>query len=222
MKNIYKISVAIGLFLVVLLNLVSATIQTLPNTIKQNECVNLPQAYANSEYQNITIVQYPNGSYISINKEMTKDGSYFNYTFCHTSSIGKYIVNGIGDMDGVLTSWAYDFEVTSNGEKVSLSNIVLVLAFLIVAIIMFVIGNSFENDKYIVKTSFYIFALLMGLLAISSAGIIASESESLSTMSTMGLLLILSVISFIFLYVFIKWSIYTFEQFKTKKEERWN
>jgi hypothetical protein len=80
----------------------------------------------------------------------------------------------------------------------------------------------FEKDMYIIKTSFYIFSLLMGLLAITSAGIISSESANLSKMSTMGLLLILSVIAFIFLYVFIKWSIYTFDQFKIKKESRWN
>ena len=62
----------------------------------------------------------------------------------------------------------------------------------------------------------------MCLLAINSGSIIASESLGISNMSLAGLILIITVISFMILYLFITWMIQTFKQIKNKEGIRWN
>lgn len=113
------------------------------------------------------------------------------------------------------------FIVTSNGEQVSLSNTILIIAFLIISVIFFIIGYSFRMENYLVKSSFYLLALFMALLSVNSARIIAGESANLSKMSLTGLVVMISVICFMFLYVFITWTINTFRQLKDKREVRW-
>ena len=72
------------------------------------------------------------------------------------------------------------------------------------------------------KISLYLCALLMGLVALNSARIIASESLNLSIMSTSGMLVIITIISFFALYLFVMWSIETFKAVKQKEGVRWN
>jgi len=101
---------------------------------KQESCIVLPQSYANSTYQNITFIQFPDKTTIEINSYMTKVGSYFNYTFCNTSQLGTYIVNGIGDYDGVDETWAYDFSITPTGKSFSTVDISVYIFFLLVCL----------------------------------------------------------------------------------------
>jgi hypothetical protein len=208
----------ISLVLVLIaLPMLSAT--TLGSFQKDNY-IELPQI-ANSTYCNITSIKYPNSTKIGLTYpiEMTKTGVDYTHILSkdYTSNIGVYIVNGECD----TVAWAYDFEITSTGEKVSLSNIVIVFAFLFVGAILFILGYTFEKERWILKTSFYIFALFMGLLAINSANIIASESSRLSQMSSVGLITIITIIGFLVLYLFINWTIQTFKQIKEKDEIRW-
>jgi len=114
-----------------------------------------------------------------------------------------------------------NYEITTTGQKVSLSNIVIVIAFLVVGIILFILGYTFDREKWILKTGFYVFSLLMCLLAINSGSIIASESLGISNMSLTGLILIIAVISLMMLYLFITWMIQTFKQLKNKESIRW-
>ncbi len=110
MKKILLI-LFIGIFLI---SLTSAEIQTL-GTFKQRECINLIQTCENCTYNNISSVLYPNSSVVLSNIVMTKDDTYYNYTFCNTSTLGSYIVNGYGDLDGERTTWNYDFKITPSG-----------------------------------------------------------------------------------------------------------
>ena len=110
MKKILLI-LFIGIFLI---SLASAEIQTL-GTFKQRECINLIQTCENCTYNNISSVLYPNSSVVLSNIVMTKDDTYYNYTFCNTSTLGSYIVNGYGDLDGERTTWNYDFKITPSG-----------------------------------------------------------------------------------------------------------
>jgi len=198
---------------VFLISLVSADL----GTYSLNECVNI-KTILNSSSVNISTLSYPNSTIIITDKEMSKNGLTFNYTFCNTSTFGTYVYDYYDNKGNVYVN---SFEITKNGEKVSLSNSILVIAFLIVGILLFVYGYTIDKEKYLLKTGIFLFSLLMGLLAVNSAGIIASESVNLSLMSTSGLILIISVISIIFLYVFITWTIQTFKQVKDRRELQW-
>lgn len=102
-------------FLLVILILPVVTAVTI-GTVKQSNCINLYQICENCTENNITTILYPlNRTVADHGIRMTKNETYYNYTYCDTTSLGRYIVNGVGDLDGDLTSWVYDFEVTGTG-----------------------------------------------------------------------------------------------------------
>jgi hypothetical protein len=221
-----KISIAFMLLVGIFyfsIQLTLAETQTL-GTFQQNSNINLIQQCTNSTYANITRVILPNSTF-ALNGQfaMTKLGDDYSYTLSlgNTSLLGEYLVYGICNEDGSKIGWQYNFYITTTGDKVSLSNIILVIAFLVIAGILFILGFTFEKDKFVLKTSFYLFSLIMCLIALNSGRIIASESSGLSSMSNGALILLISVIAFILLYIFIYWTIKTFNLFKQKKEERW-
>ncbi len=213
MNKTFAKSKAWLIFLVLAMPIITASL----GTFKQNDCVDI-KTILNTTSVNISTISNPNSTLMLSNKAMSKNGLTFNYTFCNTSVIGKYIYDYF-DIEGNV--YVNDFEITTNGEKVSLSNIIIVIAFLIISIILFILGYSFDKEKYLIKTGFYLFSLLMALLSINSARIIASESANLSKMSLAGLILIISVICLMFVYVFITWTINTFKQLKNKEGVRW-
>ncbi len=112
MKKII-LTIILGMFLI---SLASASIQTI-GPFKINKDVELIQTCANCSFNNITSILSPNSSTLITNVEMTKDGSNYNYTLNSTfvSLTGRYIVNGIGDENGIDTIWNYDFEVNPTG-----------------------------------------------------------------------------------------------------------
>jgi len=189
---------------------------------KKDICVRIFQSGEGFTSCNITSIIYPNSTVAISESQMTKQSVEYNYSFCNTEILGDYIVNGLctNGTDNII--WDYTFKVSTTGEEVSLSNIIIVIAFLVVGIFLFILGFSFSQDKWIIKSSFFLLALLFGLLAINSGKIIASESSGLSTMSMAGLTLIISITLVMFLYVFINWTVQTFEQLKNKKEIRWD
>ncbi len=189
---------------------------------EQNNIVELTQVCDNCTYVHLTTVQYPNSSVIDIGINMTKVRSTYNYSFSNTISIGDYIYTTCGDPDGIYTCQSVDFEITTTGDKVSLSNIIIVITFLLVAGMFLYIGSTFDKEKWMVKTAFHLCALLMGLLAINSGRIIASESLDLTTMGTSGLIIMVTIISFMFLYIFICATISAFKQIKYRNELRWD
>jgi hypothetical protein len=144
-KNIYKIY-SLFIFLIVImfmqLTFVSA-IETL-GTFKQSDCVQLIQTCSNCSYNNISSVLYPNSTQALGQVAMVKTGTNFVYTFCNTSSLGSYIVNGFGDVEGTLTVWAYDFEITTTGNSNN-NTIPLFLALggFIILIFAFALKNNY-------------------------------------------------------------------------------
>ena len=191
-------------------------------TFQKDECIDLVQICDNCTSNNISYINYPNGTKLLLNTEMTKDNTYYNYTFCNTTSLGNYVVNGLGDLDGVITVWNYDFDVTYTGEKVSLSNIILALIYIIMSLVFLALAFSFSKDHWIIKTFFNFCAILMGILALNTGKIIASESMNLSRMGEVGLTVMYAVISIFFLYIFIFMFIDVIKTMKNKKEIRWN
>jgi len=106
-------------------------------TFIQGSCIELKQI-ANASYCNVTSVNYPNSSKAVSSLMMTKSGSEFNYTsFCETSLLGKYIVNGECDGEG----WAYHFNITTTGDNGNIIPIFLLIGGIIIFIIALVSKN---------------------------------------------------------------------------------
>jgi len=109
-----KVLLVFLISLLVISMVVAAEQQSL-GTFKQNECINLIQTCANCSYVNISSVITSSSVQVLGQSEMTKVGTIYNITFCGTSLIGKYVVNGVGDLDGTNQIWSYDFEITPSG-----------------------------------------------------------------------------------------------------------
>jgi len=122
--------------------MVSAEVQTL-GTFKQNTCVNLIQTCSNCSYSNISSVIAPNSASLLGQVVMTKISNVYNYSFCSTSQIGSYIVNGISDVDGSQVVWAYDFQITPSGSNNNPNfYYIIFIASLGVVILGFVLKNA--------------------------------------------------------------------------------
>jgi hypothetical protein len=120
-----------------LIGSLSAEVQTL-GVFKIGDCVRLVQSCANCTYNEITSIQYPNSTLLSLNVLMNKNGTFYDYTFCEVNANGNYIVNGIGNPDGIDTIWAYNFEVTPSG-LVSTNGEAIVYVILIIVVLIFFI-----------------------------------------------------------------------------------
>jgi len=217
------------IFILFCIFLSSFAIAAIPGlgVFKQDGCIELKQTCTiNGSFCdgcNISSIDYPNSSIAMSNLIMTKRIGDFNYSFCNASARGEYHVNGHCTFGSdILKNWVYYFEVTESGEKVSLSNIILTIALLLFAGLCFVIGKAFQPDKWVVKTFFFIAALLVGLLALNSARIIATESVNLSKTATTSLIVAVAIVSLMFLYMLVYFTIDTFKQVRRKKEVRWN
>ena len=102
--------------LLLILPIISAEITTL-GVFKQYSPIELLQICSNCTYNNVTSVLYPNSTKVTEDLNMTQIGTRYNYTLAgdYISVPGTYIVNGVGDLDGVPTVWSYTFEVNPTG-----------------------------------------------------------------------------------------------------------
>ena len=123
------------MFCMVFISFASAQQQSL-GTFKSGECVNLIQTCSDCTYNIISNVLFPNSSIAITNASMDRDDTYYNYSFCNTSTLGIYIVNGYGDLGGVKTAWNYDFEITTFGQDLDTSKAIVYLI-LIIAVFLF-------------------------------------------------------------------------------------
>ncbi|TET07430.1 MAG: hypothetical protein E3J83_05070 [Candidatus Atribacteria bacterium] len=128
--------ILILIFSIILISFASTQQQSL-GPVKQNDCIQIIQTCSDCTYNNISRVLYPNKTVVLSNVAMTKDDTYYNYTFCNTSTLGNYIVNGYGDLGGTKTSWTYDFEVTPTGFILETSESILYIIILIVTFLLF-------------------------------------------------------------------------------------
>lgn len=200
------------------------TILAIPDlgVFQQDDDVELLQVCDNCSYVNLTTVQLPNSTILDIGVNMTKIHTTYNYTFTKTDLLGEYIYTTCGDDDTVFICQSVGFEITTTGDKVSLSNSIIVIVFLLMGGLFLYMGSVFDAEKWIVKTAFYLFSIMMGLLAVNSARIIVSESTDLTLMGTSGFIIIIAVLLFMFLYIMITATVNVFKQIKHKKEIEWN
>jgi len=190
-------------------------------TFKKGECISLVQICESCTYNNISYVLYPNSSTALSNVQMTRDDTFYNYTFCDTNIIGEYLVNGFGDEDGTKEIWVYDFRITGSGDSVSTTQGILLLAQFGVVALFFGLGRVFSREKWKVKLFFDLSALLMGVILLNSIRIVSAQANSLNTMGETGLYLGMVILLFLFMYMFIHALIEVFNYFKNKKQMRW-
>jgi hypothetical protein len=149
MKNKLILTLIVSMFLI---SLVSANQIATLGTFKQNECIELKQSCADCSYVNFSRVSYPDGTRAMNNTVATKDGSIFNLEFCNTDQLGTYIVEGIGDVEGTDTVFAYDFEVTFSGSKLSelsiSANFLLFSFFIILILSIYSISNKVNYESW--------------------------------------------------------------------------
>ena len=163
-KEIFIFMVFISAIL--MLNFASAQSPSL-GTVRQGECVNLVQSCSSCTTNVISTVLYPNSSVaVSTLTMSTTDSIYYNYTFCNTTTLGQYIVNGYGDVDGIDTNWVYDFWVTPNGTITSSSQGLLSIGVLF-SIVLLMIFFGWLAFRFIEKDSTFaigLFFLVMSLI----------------------------------------------------------
>ena len=196
--------------------------QTL-GTFESGNDVTLIQSCDASSYSNITKITYPNST-LAVDSElaMVANGNTYSYIFSDTDDLGDYLVYGHCDEKGTDTVWVYDFEITSTGQKVSLSNSIIVFALLGLAAIFLVISFFFKEDYWILKSFFQFLSVGAGLIAVNSARIISSESNSLGAMGNVGIIIMIVVMLLFFLWIFVYAFIEVIKTFKEKRSLRWD
>lgn len=155
MKRVY----VIGSLLILLIFLMFQTVSSAEfginglGTVSQNECINLIQTCANCTYLNFTSVIAPNTTRLLENAEAEKSGTEYNYTFCDTASAGEYIVNSIGDIDGVDTIKSYTFLVSNLGitqtTSQAIGSAVFILIILALTVFFMILGINLAKSAYL-------------------------------------------------------------------------
>ncbi len=163
MKKIYLTLILVMFFI----SFASASISDL-GTFKQNGCINLPQTCPACTYNNISRITVSPDSIEVLNDDVTmqKDGTFYNYTFCSTSYIGKYTVDGYGDLGGgPKINWNYYFTISPSG---------------------IIQGSIFENSVLIFMVIFSLMFMGLGIyFRIPSLGFMGSILMLLSGVYTM-------------------------------------
>jgi hypothetical protein len=125
------------MFCMMLFSFASAT--TTLGTIKQSECIEIPQVCASCTYVNLSI-QYPNKSIAVSNQPMVSQGAgLWTYNFCNTSQLGRYDVSGQGDLNGIDTGFSVLwFEVSPSGQGGNTNTIFFIFVILLIYGITFI------------------------------------------------------------------------------------
>jgi len=186
-------------------------------TFQQSSCVNI---VTNLNVSSVTLdgVTGPTSIVYIINTPMQKQGNYFNYSFCNTSNIGTYTY---GYTDSATNSYSNSFDITGTGDGSDTNQGYMILALIGVMAIFTAIGFSFSKDKWKIRTFFFMAALSMGIVLLNSLRIIAGTSSKLNQMANIGLIVGITILSFMFLYMLIFYTIETFKYFKEKRRMRW-
>lgn len=141
LKTIIIPSILLTTFIILFMSLSSAQVQTL-GIFKTDSCVNLRQVCQNCTYVNITSVIFPDSTIAVGQVIMDSDGIGYNFTFCNNSQNGEYIVNGIGDIDGINTLWAYNYFVNPLGKIFTNAEAILYTIIFFIAFILFILCGA--------------------------------------------------------------------------------
>jgi hypothetical protein len=132
----------LGIFMISLAN---AQIQTL-GTFTVNKSVVLLQSCSNCTSINISSVYSPSGIIVVRNVAMTRNLTLFNYTLNSTlaNEVGRWIVTGITNNDGINVNFAYDFYLNEGGSDITTPQGILYFIALALATFLFVLSLYFS------------------------------------------------------------------------------
>jgi len=124
-----------------LISFVASSTQVLGTFEKEKDII-LVQTCASCTYNTITSVTLPNSTALITNAVMVADGSRYTYILKagNVTGIGIYLVNGVGDLNGADTVWAYTFEVTGTGQELTEAKAMVYIGFFIILIFLFVLS----------------------------------------------------------------------------------
>ncbi len=127
------------LMLILMVGFVSSEVNDY-ESVKQNECVTLKQVCASCSFTNVSLT-YPNSTLALSNVPMVDSGgALWTYEFCNTTELGRYDINGVGDLEGVNTGFdVLYFEVTPSGSILDSASSTTLFGSLLVMLILSVV-----------------------------------------------------------------------------------
>lgn len=118
----------------------SNIVDTNLGTYYQGQNIPLIQT-CNCTFNNISSIKLGDGTILNLNVQMTNQSAiFYNYTLNgnYTTSIGRYTVVGVGDLDGKNEVWTYSFDVKGGSET-------FIIILLILFFVLTVYGISIKN-----------------------------------------------------------------------------
>ena len=219
---------------IVFLSLASATVQTL-GTFKQGSEVELIQSCADCSYINITSVIYPNSSRALGEVQMVQEGSLWTYSFSNTEELGKYIVCGIGDLEGVNTVWCYDFYISSTGKTESiftgLVSTIFFISILAITFLFFILGFKFSDYNgmgavalffYGIGFLFVLYSLFLGYVFAGELGMINQAGLQLTMFKIVGTFIGLLIIGFVIYSLYLAIRAWDFKKNTLNNDDGWD
>ena len=110
---------------------------TFIDTFEQNTTNTLWQTCNGCTSVNITSILYPDGTNNISVLEMTRTGTYYNYSFSDTSQLGRYFYNVVGDKNSDSNVETFCFGVTPNGEVFTQGKAISYIGFIITLFVLF-------------------------------------------------------------------------------------
>lgn len=183
--------------------------------------VTIRQLCASCTYNNITSITYPNGSLAQDEVAMNADGSEYTFGFDDTDIEGEYTINGIGDIGGTDTVWAYTFDITGTGNPVNdnypFTLGVIILVIFGISVLFICLTDKMEQPGMKIFFMMLSFFFLIGTMGF---GIITMQEmnvpEGISSGSTMILFALCMVLIVVMMYILIKITINALEMYKVK------
>jgi len=227
-ENKWTLSIITILIILLLASMISAS----PGTYKQNTNITLIQTCDDCTFNNITTIVLGNKTVLNINEAMTQgSGNVYSWILIsnHTSSLGIYTINGIGD-DSSGANWVYTIEVTPSGKSTTTGNSLLLILsigfFLILGILSFFGFYKSSGNLGIslpVRWTFFIFGFIFFLTSINL--ISATIPDALVNENVVGFFDFFASVSFLlFWFAFgllaIMWFLTFFQTILIKKNQR--
>lgn len=146
MKGKLFLIFVLGLFLI---SIVGANL----GTFKQKECVQIV-TNLNTSSVNISGITSPSPiqEILITNQEMTKDGTFFNYTFCNTSKTGVYTY-GYCDFSGNCYSNDFIISFSGNNTDFELGIILFNSFFLLLCLVLVVLSSKLIKPEQSLSSS---------------------------------------------------------------------
>jgi hypothetical protein len=147
---------------------------------KKNTCIDLVQTCDNCTYVNFSVVS-PTSQVLLSSANGSQIGTIYNKTFCNTTLSGLYKVMTTGDIDGVITTMSYSFEINPSGISrvdnpigiiVPIFSLLINFFILLLSLRKQILQNEITN--FILRRSLMVFGIWLLVL---NSGIMASVAE---------------------------------------------